>query len=167
MAVGQANVAVIAQAATRRQDFGQTVAVSDICFPSQQASIYKVTRELKKESHSLFNCIHSILNDASFIQEVHQLYPGLPLIANLRCGLWYTGPNPDGACYYKSTDGHCGNWSFSTSRLNMHVATAAAKSGGCLIVDATRKGKRFPVSQRLRPNAAITCPKAVIIFAAA
>lgn len=38
------------------------------------------------------------------------------------------------------------NWSFSTTRLNWHVAEMAARQGGCMIVDATRKGKRFPVS---------------------
>eukprot|EP00898_Chlorokybus_atmophyticus_P006029 jgi/Chlat1/6427/Chrsp45S05949 len=45
-----------------------------------------------------------------------------------------------------SVDGHTGNWSFSATRLNMHVVKLAAKAGGCIIVDATRKGKRFPDS---------------------
>lgn len=71
-------------------------------------------------------------------------YPSIPLLANLRCGLWYA-PSFDGTCYFKSTDGHNGNWSFSTTRLNMHVAAQAAAAGGVLIVDATRKGKTFPV----------------------
>lgn len=48
--------------------------------------------------------------------------------------------------YFKSTDGHNGNWSFSCTRLNLHVAEVAARQGGVIIVDATRKGKRFPVS---------------------
>ena len=52
-----------------------------------------------------------------------------------------------GTCYFKSTDGHCNNWSFSATRLNLHVAEAAAKHGGCVIVDATRSTtKRFPDS---------------------
>lgn len=155
MAVGGCQDGIIAQAAAGRQDGLDAVAVGDICFASQP-SIYKITRELKKESHTLFNCIHSIVSDASFIHEVRQLYPSLPLIANLRCGLWYTGPNPDGTCYFKSTDGHCNNWSFSTSRLNLNVATEAAKYGGCLIVDATRKGKRFPVSRFQQHGSAAT-----------
>ena len=41
------------------------------------------------------------------------------------------------------TQGHNGQWSFSTTRLNLHVAEAAARKGGVMIVDATRKGKRF------------------------
>lgn len=36
-------------------------------------SIYKVTRELKKEQNSLFNCINSVVHDASF---VGRLRPG-------------------------------------------------------------------------------------------
>jgi hypothetical protein len=31
-------------------------------------------------------------------------------------------------CYFKSTDGHVGNWSFSTARLNLHLALLA---GAC------------------------------------
>ena len=114
---------------------------------AQAQSIYKVTRALKKEQNSLYNCINSIVHDASFVDEVRALYPGLPLLANLRCGLWYTSLRHDGTCYYKSTDGHNGNWSFSTTRLNWHVADAAARQGGVLVVDATRKGKSFPVSR--------------------
>lgn len=49
-------------------------------------------------------------------------------------------------CYFKSTDGHHGGWGCSTKRLNVHVAVAAAKAGGALLVDSTRKGKRFPDS---------------------
>jgi hypothetical protein len=82
--------------------------------------------------------------------QVHNLYPTLPLLANLRCGLWYT-PKPDATCYFKSTDGHAGNWSFSCTRLNLHAADIAARKGGAIIVDATRKGKRYPVRDPPRP----------------
>ena len=34
------------------------------------SSIHKVTRELKKEQNSLFNCVNSIVHDAMFVQEV-------------------------------------------------------------------------------------------------
>lgn len=72
----------------------------------------------------------------------------LPLVANLRCGLWYTtNPSSTPTCYFKSTDGHQNTLNFSTTRLNWHIAELAAKRGGVLIVDATRKGKRFPVSR--------------------
>ena len=127
---------------------------SELHLPSREhTSLYKVTRELKKEQHSLFNCINSIIEDAAFVKEIALLYPGVPLLANLRCGLWYTAEQHAGTCYFKSTDGHSGNWSFSTTRLNWHVAELAARQGGCLIVDATRKGKRFPVSRQRRSTA--------------
>ena len=114
-----------------------------VTFPTFN-SVNRVLRQLKKEECSLFNCACSVSSDAVFIDEVSQLHPALPVIANLRCGLWYTR-DPQQTCYFKSTDGHNGNWSFSTTRLNMHVAEAAASKNGCVIVDATRRGKTFPV----------------------
>jgi hypothetical protein len=66
-------------------------------------SIYRITRELKKEQNSLFSCLCSILYDVQFVNEMKSLYPGVPLLANLRCGLWYT-QEPDATCYFKSTD---------------------------------------------------------------
>ena len=84
-------------------------------------------------------------------------YPTLPLFPNQRCGVWYVRPpRPDGdsasssssgggeprpTCYFKSTDGHNGNWGFSLVRLNLAFALAAARAGGCLVVDATKRGK--------------------------
>ena len=144
-------------------------------------SIYKVVRALKKDDHGAYNCLASVVADASFVRDVCARYPNLPVFANLRCGLWYvdpetrgrrttTGDDHDddddddddrgarsdashaasdavGTCYFKSTDGHCNNWSFSATRLNLHVAEAAATSGGCVVVDATRSStKRFPDS---------------------
>lgn len=108
-------------------------------------SIYELARAVKREELSLFNCLNSIREDAAFVAEIRLLWPSLPQLANLRCGAWYA-PQHDGTCYFKSTDGHQGNCSFSTTRLNWHVAMLAAQAGGCIVVDATRKGKRFPVS---------------------
>ncbi|KXZ52060.1 hypothetical protein GPECTOR_10g1083 [Gonium pectorale] len=116
--------------------------MADFVSPTHE-SIWKVTRQLKKEQSSLYNCVASVLSDAAFVMEIQALYPGTPLLANLRCGLWYTRC-PDGTCYFKSTDGHNGNWSFSCTRLNWNVCELAASHGGVIIVDATRKGKRFP-----------------------
>jgi tRNA A64-2'-O-ribosylphosphate transferase len=50
-----------------------------------------------------------------------------------------------GTVYFKSTDGHHGQWRFSTIRLNLHVLEACCEHGGCIIVDATKRGKSFPV----------------------
>ncbi|KAF6141737.1 hypothetical protein GIB67_027915 [Kingdonia uniflora] len=111
----------------------------------ERMSIYKASRTIKKKENSLYNALRSIHEDSIFVSEISQLWPNLPLIANLRCGLWYSN-NFDSSCYFKSTDGHCNNWSFNTSRLNLHVASLAGQKGGCIIVDSTRRGKRFPDS---------------------
>ena len=140
--------------------------------PDFTPNIYKVVRELKREDHRAYNCLASIVQDAAFVRAVAAAYPAFARFANLRCGVWYAGagrgastasrervdplPPPDlddqrvatdGTCYFKSTDGHCNNWSFSAVRLNLHVAEAAARRRGCLVVDATRSAtKRFPDS---------------------
>ncbi|KAI5662757.1 hypothetical protein M9H77_22080 [Catharanthus roseus] len=111
----------------------------------ERLSIYKAARSIKRRDNSLYNALRSIYEDSIFVGEISQLWPELPLLANLRCGLWYSR-NFHSTCYFKSTDGHTNNWSFNTSRLNLHVALLAAQRGGCMIVDSTRKGKRFPDS---------------------
>ncbi|PRP80434.1 hypothetical protein PROFUN_11889 [Planoprotostelium fungivorum] len=73
----------------------------------------------------------------------HSKLPRIPLFANLRCGLWYSS-HFDGSAYFKSTDGHYGQWQINQSRLNLHFAEAACN--GAIIVDSTRKGKIFPDS---------------------
>ncbi|CAN6207493.1 unnamed protein product [Urochloa humidicola] len=115
--------------------------------PSATLSIYKAARRIKRQASTLYNALRSVAEDAAFVAEVAALWPALPLVANLRCGLWYAPPRDFAAtCYFKSTDGHAGNWSFSTARLNLHLALLAGDRGGCIIVDSTRRGKRFPDS---------------------
>ncbi|XP_058074168.1 uncharacterized protein C3F10.06c isoform X4 [Magnolia sinica] len=111
----------------------------------ERMSIYRASRSIKRKENSLYNALRSIYEDSIFVAEIAELWRELPLFANLRCGLWYSSCF-DSTCYFKSTDGHCNNWSFSTSRLNLHVAQLAGQKGGCIIVDSTRKGKRFPDS---------------------
>lgn len=79
--------------------------------------------ELRKELQDLYNRIHSIAEDAAFVDQVFQSYPRLPLIPNMRCGAWYTDPDTasNERAYFKSTDGHTGNWSFNLRRPNLHV----------------------------------------------
>ncbi|KAL6841692.1 hypothetical protein ACP4OV_028521 [Aristida adscensionis] len=110
-------------------------------------SIYKAARRIKRRASTLYNALRSVAEDAAFVAEIAALWPALPLAANLRCGLWYAPPRAFAAtCYFKSTDGHAGNWAFSTARLNLHLALLAGERGGCIIVDSTRRGKRFPDS---------------------
>ena len=115
---------------------------------NQQLSITQVLRAVKRQEHGLFNCVASSVADAAWVREVADEFPGFPLVANLRCGGWYV-PRPAAGetCYFKSTDGHSGEWSFSPVRLNLHIAAMAAREGGVCIVDATRRGKSFPVRE--------------------
>ncbi|WFD42618.1 tRNA A64-2'-O-ribosylphosphate transferase [Malassezia psittaci] len=71
----------------------------------------------------------------------------------MRCGAWYTDPDRvKAASYFKSTDGHMHQWSFSLKRVNLHLIDMIQAVGkelpnaltGCLIVDSTRRGKRYP-----------------------
>ncbi|OAY76622.1 tRNA A64-2'-O-ribosylphosphate transferase [Ananas comosus] len=87
-------------------------------------SIYRASRSIKRRENSLYNALRSIYEDSVFVAEIAGLWPQLPLVANLRCGLWYS-PRFHSTCYFKSTDGHTNNCSFSTSRLNLHVAHLA------------------------------------------
>ena len=109
-------------------------------------SIYATARALKKHtSAGAFHRLHSIAVDREFVRErATGTFAIFPMFANARAGTWYAPAHAQG-CYFKSTDGHCNNWSFSSTRLNAHVALEAASRGGCVIVDATGSNvKRFP-----------------------
>jgi tRNA A64-2'-O-ribosylphosphate transferase len=116
---------------------------------NQQMSITQVLRHVKRSEHSIANCIASIVHDSKVVEKVYETYDGrYHVYGNRRCGVWYTNPeilgNPEKTCYFKSTDGHVNQWSFSLTRLNLHVALDAVEHGGCIIVDATRRGKMWP-----------------------
>ena len=100
----------------------------------------KVTKTANRARHLL----SSIQYDSqSVVQPILAQYPSLPVICNERCGSWYV-PQPDGSCYFKSTDGHNGG-NFSLKRLNLHIITTLHKSSACLILDAS-KTKPLPDS---------------------
>lgn len=100
---------------------------------------------IKRESRHIFNKLHSIAADADFVRRVHYRYASLLVTANLRCGAWYTDPAITSAVsYFKSTDGHTHQWSFSLKRSNLHVVPAILRAGGAIVVDSTRRGKSMP-----------------------
>ena len=104
-----------------------------------------IQREIRACRRSLRAHLQSIQSDWQVVQQVITVTGGLPLVANLRNGLWYAPPSDFSAnCYFKSTDGHVSQWKFSLSRINLHIAKLAAEKGGCIIVDSTRRGKKFP-----------------------
>ena len=117
---------------------------TDLIFTEQaNHNFSKTLGELKRHTLSIHNRLRSVLEDAAFVQQVSNSY-GRPLVANERCGSWYIEPKrKDGSAYFKSTDGHTGAWSFSTRRLNIHLLESIGKHDGCIIVDSTRRGKRW------------------------
>ena len=89
--------------------------------------------------------LRSIEYDAAFVRLAHAALGAPLMFCNLRCGAWYVPPAlTAGHCYFKSTDGHCGTWGFSLTRLNLQAALAAGAQGQVIVVDSTRSGKRFP-----------------------
>lgn len=108
-------------------------------------SFRDVSKELRKNSRSVKNRLHSILLDSQWVKQVYQSYGSRPLIPNERCGLWYVEPSfITETAYFKSTDGHTTQWSFSTRRLNFHLLDIMIENNGLIIVDSTRRGKTMP-----------------------
>lgn len=117
------------------------IQISDIIFPELATNFSTTLASLKRSTLSISNRLRSISDDAEFVCQVADAY-GLSLIANERCGSWYIPPERKGAsAYFKSTDGHNGEWSMSLRRLNTQVIEIINEEGGCIIVDSTRRGK--------------------------
>lgn len=83
-------------------------------------------------SRSILNRLRSIHHDSQFPLSIHSAYHGrLPLVVNKRAGEWYVPPTlRTGSVYFKSTDGHTGNWGFSLRRLNLNLLEIIEKGGG-------------------------------------
>ena len=105
--------------------------LSDIIFNNTtNSSFNKVLGELKKSTLSIPNRLRSIKQDANFVSEVASAYQ-LPLVANERCGSWYIPPEQKKqSAYFKSTDGHMAQWSFSLRRLNLQVLETIGEFDG-------------------------------------
>ncbi|KAI1753410.1 initiator tRNA phosphoribosyl transferase [Xylaria castorea] len=118
---------------------------SDLIFSLQaNHNFSRILTDLKRANLSISNRLRSIRQDADFVNEVADAL-GRPLIANERCGSWYIDPeNKAGSAYFKSTDGHTGQWNFSSRRLNLHLLSIIGGHDGCIIVDSTRRGKQMP-----------------------
>lgn len=105
--------------------------LSDLVF-SEQANhnFSRILGDLKRANLSIPNRLRSIQQDARFVEQVASTY-GLPLVANERCGSWYIDPSLKAAsAYFKSTDGHTGQWKFSTRRLNLHLLDLIGRHDG-------------------------------------
>lgn len=96
--------------------------VSELYFPStEQQKLSHILSSLRRSTLSIPNRLCSIEADSCFVQKVADHY-GLPLVANERCGSWYIpSAKKVGSAYFKSTDGHSGQWDFSLRRLNLQI----------------------------------------------
>lgn len=108
----------------------KVLTTADLIFPQTSASVSKTLKNLSKHSLSLSNRFYSIAADAEFVRHVAAVLD-LPVVANERCGSWYVQPElKAGSAYFKSTDGHWGQWRFSLRRLNLEVLEIIAASHG-------------------------------------
>ncbi|KAK4203826.1 putative tRNA A64-2'-O-ribosylphosphate transferase [Triangularia verruculosa] len=119
--------------------------LAEVIFPEQaNHNFSRILGDLKRSNLSITNRLKSIQHDATFVESVADALQ-LPLVANERCGSWYIDPTKKTAsAYFKSTDGHTGQWKFSTRRINLHLLDVIGEHNGCIIVDSTRRGKRHP-----------------------
>ena len=118
----------------------QALTESDLIFSPASSALKEALGELKRSNQSVKNRLQSIYSDAIFVQSVAKAY-NLPLVANERCGSWYipheaaSAPagfvhEKMGSVYFKSTDGHFGQWAFSLRRLNLQVLVLIGRNGG-------------------------------------
>lgn len=99
---------------------------------------------VKKAERDPWNRLNSILEDADWVASFCKSRAAdLPIIPNLRCGLWYVSHASSGA-YFKSTDGHTLDWTFSLKRYNLDLLNTIQEHDGCVLVDSTRRGKSMP-----------------------
>ena len=106
---------------------------SELIFSPAASDLKTALGELKRSNLSVSNRLRSIKEDAGFVVKVSD-YNSLPLIANERCGSWYIPPDRKaGSAYFKSTDGHFGQWSFSLRRLNLQVLDVVGEDGGYVL----------------------------------
>lgn len=109
----------------------ETLHHSLLIFPSAHSAINTTLTAIKKSNLTISNRLKSILSDADFVQRVASTYQNLPIIANERCGSWYVPPSQKaGSAYFKSTDGHYGEWGFNLRRLNLQVLEVIGEDGG-------------------------------------
>lgn len=93
-------------------------------------SFGSLANSVRRSSRGLRNRLHSIARDAAFVERVRAAY-GVPVVTNARAGDWYVDPERrQGGVYFKSTDGHVGEWMFSLRRLNLGLVEVLEGAGG-------------------------------------
>lgn len=94
-------------------------------------------RDVRRANLSLKNRLQSIIHDWKFVQTLVE-NERCPIVPNERCGLWYVPLYQDTA-YFKSTDGHNTQWTFSMRRLNLHLLPLLATHQEIAIIDSSRR----------------------------
>ncbi|GAA5878194.1 hypothetical protein JCM3774_005838 [Rhodotorula dairenensis] len=119
-----------------------------LVFPSAVDTLQADRGLIRAQLRDTYNRLHSIAHDADFVrtQVGAAAYPDFPLVANQRAGAWYVKPSGGHHihAYFKSTDGHAGQHDFNLRRANLILLPVIKERGGLIIVDSTRRGKRFP-----------------------
>ena len=119
----------------------------------EQMSHPALLRSLKRrEERGVYHILRSIVVDAAVVWMAAEHFRGLPVVPNLRTGAWYVEPElinrvraaGGPTTYFKSSDGHPGAWMMPASRMNLGFLMTIKGAGGVVLVDSTRKGKRFP-----------------------
>jgi tRNA A64-2'-O-ribosylphosphate transferase len=126
------------QTATRPTPHSSNFRFVHLLMPNDIKAVQRQTAQ-----YDLFNRLHSIASDSTFVRTIAETYGRFGVVANQRCGTWYCDASSTYA-YFKSTDGHTGNWSFNLRRSNLSFASYAESKGGVILVDSTRRGKRMP-----------------------
>ncbi|ORY69292.1 tRNA A64-2'-O-ribosylphosphate transferase [Leucosporidium creatinivorum] len=119
---------------------------STLIFPSTVQALQSDRSAIRSQLRDTYNRLHSIFEDSQFVDEqVAAAYPDFPVVANQRAGSWYVKPRGETAhAYFKSTDGHAGQHNFNLRRANLGLLPLIKEKGGLVLVDSTRRGKRFP-----------------------
>ncbi|BGP28754.1 tRNA A64-2'-O-ribosylphosphate transferase [Rhodotorula toruloides] len=120
--------------------------VPQLVFPHAVETLQADRGAIRSQLRDTYNRLHSLAHDATWVHsEVAAAYPDFPLVANQRAGAWYVKPSPEEAhAYFKSTDGHAGEHNFNLRRANLALLPLIKERGGIVLVDSTRRGKRFP-----------------------
>jgi hypothetical protein len=111
--------------------------LDQLLFPSQSGpdlasnKLSHLLGDIRRSDLSIPNRLRSVCEDAAFVADVAAALPDFPLVANERCGSWYVDPaTKKASAYFKSTDGHTGQWKFSLRRLNLHLLGLIGEHGG-------------------------------------
>lgn len=60
----------------------------------------RIEEEIRRDKLSTFNRLHSIAEDAAWVQSIAKHYGQFPIAPNQRCGAWYVDPVIVSFCFF-------------------------------------------------------------------